>query len=83
MERNHLIKPTLDQDYPTISHGNGIYLYDTDGKQYIDGSSGAVTASIGHGVLDIVEAMTEQARKVSFAYRSHLRAKPQRHWPKS
>ncbi|WP_258831850.1 aspartate aminotransferase family protein [Peribacillus frigoritolerans] len=72
MERNHLIKPTLDQDYPTISHGNGIYLYDTDGKQYIDGSSGAVTASIGHGVLDIVEAMTEQARKVSFAYRSHF-----------
>ena len=72
MERNHLIKPTLDQDYPTISHGNGIYLYDTDGKQYIDGSSGAVTASIGHGVLDIVEAMTKQARKVSFAYRSHF-----------
>ncbi|MBT2715967.1 aspartate aminotransferase family protein [Bacillus sp. ISL-57] len=72
MERNHLIKPTLDHDYPTISHGNGIYLYDTDGKQYIDGSSGAVTASIGHGVLDIVEAMTEQARKVSFAYRSHF-----------
>ncbi|MBT2618856.1 MULTISPECIES: aspartate aminotransferase family protein [unclassified Bacillus (in: firmicutes)] len=72
MERNHLIKPTLDHDYPTISHGNGIYLYDTDGKQYIDGSSGAVTASTGHGVLDIVEAMTEQARKVSFAYRSHF-----------
>ncbi|WP_350299953.1 aspartate aminotransferase family protein [Peribacillus frigoritolerans] len=72
MERNHLIKPTLDHDYPTISHGNGIYLYDTNGKQYIDGSSGAVTASIGHGVLDVVEAMTEQARKVSFAYRSHF-----------
>ncbi|MFS0765612.1 aspartate aminotransferase family protein [Peribacillus phoenicis] len=72
MTRNYLIKPTLDHDYPTISHGNGIYLYDTDGKQYIDGSSGAVTASIGHGVLDIVEAMTEQARKVSFAYRSHF-----------
>lgn len=72
MTRNYLIKPTLDHDYPTISHGNGIYLYDTNGKQYIDGSSGAVTASIGHGVLDIVEAMTEQARKVSFAYRSHF-----------
>lgn len=72
MTRNYLIKPTLDHDYPTISHGNGIYLYDIDGNQYIDGSSGAVTASIGHGVLDVVEAMTEQARKVSFAYRSHF-----------
>ncbi|MDQ0882462.1 aspartate aminotransferase family protein [Peribacillus sp. V2I11] len=72
MTRNYLIKPTLDHDYPTISHGNGIYLYDIDGNQYIDGSSGAVTASIGHGVVDVVEAMTEQARKVSFAYRSHF-----------
>ncbi|MFE4352105.1 aspartate aminotransferase family protein [Peribacillus butanolivorans] len=72
MKRNHLIKPILDHNYPTVSHGKGIYLYDTDGKQYIDGSSGAVTASIGHGVLDVVEAMTEQASKVSFAYRSHF-----------
>ncbi|MED3690701.1 aspartate aminotransferase family protein [Peribacillus butanolivorans] len=72
MKRNHLIKPILDHNYPTVSHGKGIYLYDTDGKQYIDGSSGAVTASIGHGVIDVVEAMTEQASKVSFAYRSHF-----------
>ncbi|MGG4266092.1 aspartate aminotransferase family protein [Peribacillus simplex] len=72
MTRNHLIKPTLHHEYPTISHGIGIYLYDIDGNQYIDGSSGAVTASIGHGVLEVVEAMTEQARKVSFAYRSHF-----------
>ncbi|MGE6376036.1 aspartate aminotransferase family protein [Peribacillus muralis] len=72
MKRNHLIKPTLGQHYPTISHGNGVYLYDTDGNPYIDGSSGAVTASIGHGVSEVVEAMTEQAGKISFAYRSHF-----------
>ncbi|WP_057913066.1 aspartate aminotransferase family protein [Peribacillus muralis] len=72
MKRNHLIKPILDQHYPTISHGNGVYLYDTDGNQYLDGSSGAVTASIGHGVSEVVEAMTEQGGKVSFAYRSHF-----------
>ncbi|MFJ7753675.1 aspartate aminotransferase family protein [Peribacillus muralis] len=72
MKRNHLIKPTLGQHYPTISHGIGVYLYDTDGNPYIDGSSGAVTASIGHGVSEVVEAMTEQAGKISFAYRSHF-----------
>lgn len=72
MKRSHLIKPILDYNYPTVSHGNGIYLYDMDGNQYIDGSSGAVTASIGHGVLEVVDAMMVQASKVSFAYRSHF-----------
>lgn len=64
--RDYLIKPMLNQQYPVAVRGEGIYLYDRDGKKYIDGSSGAVTASIGHGIQDIIDAMTEQAKKVSF-----------------
>ncbi|MEW9671418.1 aspartate aminotransferase family protein [Ammoniphilus sp. 3BR4] len=75
-KRAHLIKPTLDYPYPTVSYGKGIYLYDIDGNQYIDGSSGAVTAAIGHGVPEIAEAMVEQAGKVSFAYRSQFTSEP-------
>ena len=70
--RNYCIRPELGKTYPTISHGKGIYLYDQNGNAYIDGCSGAVTASIGHGVEEVAEAMYEQARKVSFAYRSHF-----------
>ncbi len=70
--REYLIKPLVGQPYPTISHGNGIYLYDTNGKRYLDGSSGAITASIGHGVKEVIEAMTKQAEKVSFVYRSQF-----------
>lgn len=72
MERTYLIKPVLDGNYPCISHGKGIYLYDEQGKEYLDGSSGAVTASIGHGVQEIIHAMMEQAHKVSFVYRSQF-----------
>lgn len=61
-----------DHSLPYISHGKGIYLYDTEGKEYIDGSSGAVTANIGHGVEEIIEAVNEQARKVSFVHRGHF-----------
>ncbi|RXT04286.1 aspartate aminotransferase family protein [Ammoniphilus sp. CFH 90114] len=75
-KRDHLIKPILDYPYPTVSYGLGIYLYDIDGNQYIDGSSGAVTAAIGHGVPEIAEAMMEQAAKVSFAYRSQFTSEP-------
>ncbi|KOO50803.1 aspartate aminotransferase family protein [Priestia koreensis] len=76
MPQSRLIKPLLDQEYPMISHGKGIYLYDQNGKRYIDGSSGAVTASIGHGVDEIIEAMNEQAKKVAFVYRSQFTSEP-------
>ncbi|MGE6631629.1 aspartate aminotransferase family protein [Bacillus sp. NPDC077027] len=74
--RDYLIKPMLHKKYPIAVKGEGIYLYDLDGKKYIDGSSGAVTASIGHGLSEVIEAMTEQARKVSFTYRSQFTNEP-------
>jgi len=73
---SYLIKPLLDQDYPVADYGKGIYLYDKNGKEYIDGSSGAVTACIGHGVVEIAEVMQEQAAKVSFVYRSQFTNEP-------
>lgn len=72
MTKSSLIKPLLDKEYRSVVHGKGIYLYDEDGNEYIDGSSGAVTASIGHGVQEIIDAMLEQAKKVSFVYRSQF-----------
>jgi adenosylmethionine-8-amino-7-oxononanoate aminotransferase len=72
MKREYLIKPVLDRHYPTAMRGGGIYLYDEQGKRYIDAASGAVTASIGHGVREVVDAMREQAEKVSFVYRSQF-----------
>lgn len=72
MKRSYVIKPELEKIYPVISHGKGIYLFDQEGKRYIDGCSGAVTVSIGHAVDEVVEAMYAQAKEVSFAYRSHF-----------
>ncbi|RSK23929.1 aspartate aminotransferase family protein [Bacillus sp. HMF5848] len=71
-----LIKPMLNEVYPTVTHGDGIYLYDNTGKKYIDGCSGAITASIGHAIPDIVDAMHEQAQNVSFVYRSQFTSEP-------
>ncbi len=76
MDQSYLIKPLLDKDYPVISHGNGVFLYDVTGKKYLDGSSGAVTASIGHHVQAVIDAMADQASKVSFVYRSQFSSVP-------
>lgn len=76
MKKSFLIKPLLSEQYPVVKDGKGVYLYDEEGKQYLDACSGAVTANIGHGVKKIIEAMREQAEKVSFVYRSQFTSEP-------
>lgn len=72
MEASYLIKPVMNEVYPEIEYGKGIFLFDKDGKKYLDASSGAVTANIGHAVEEIITAMHEQSKKVSFVYRSQF-----------
>ena len=66
--------PTPDR--PVIDRGDGIYLWDQDGKRYIDACSGPQTANIGHGNTRVREAMSAQAEKVSYAFRSHFLNEP-------
>lgn len=61
---------------PTIHRAEGIYLWDITGKQYLDGCSGAVIANIGHGNKRIEEAITRQAQRVFFAYRTQFESEP-------
>ncbi|QOT16803.1 aspartate aminotransferase family protein [Paenarthrobacter sp. YJN-5] len=67
-----LLKQTLDKTYPVVTHGQGVYLYDSAGRQYLDGCSGAMTANIGHGVEEVAEAMKHQAGRVAFTYRTQF-----------
>jgi adenosylmethionine-8-amino-7-oxononanoate aminotransferase len=61
-----------DWNYPIIARADGIYLWDTDGKRYIDGSGGSsVVTSVGHGVSAIPAAMARQAEAYSF-YPAHV-----------
>ncbi len=76
MEQSYLIKPLLDASLPVIDYGEGIFLYDKNGKRYLDACSGAVTANIGHGVPEIIEAMRKQSEKVSFVYRAQFTSEP-------
>ena len=53
---------------PEIDYGKGIYFYDTSGRRYIDGTSGALISNLGHGDVRIAEAYFEQAKKVEFVH---------------
>ncbi len=69
---NHIFPRNLQKFYPVVERGEGIYLFDRNGKKYIDGSGGAAVVTIGHGVKEITEAMIHQAEKVSFAHSSQF-----------
>lgn len=72
MQSSHLIKPNLRHEYPRIVSGKGVYLFDAEGRRYMDGCSGAIVANLGHGVTEIAEAMARQAHQVAFVYRTQF-----------
>ncbi|WP_332696226.1 aspartate aminotransferase family protein [Halalkalibacter lacteus] len=76
MKHSLLIKPMIDEIYPVAVKGAGVYVYDDSGKKYLDGSSGAVTASIGHAIPEIIDAIHNQSQKLSFVYRSQFTSDP-------
>jgi len=58
-----------------IERGQGVYVYDSDGKPYIEGMAGLWCTALGYGNEELVEAAAAQMRKLSFAHlftgRSH------------
>ncbi|WBU58931.1 aspartate aminotransferase family protein [Paracoccus albus] len=61
---------------PTLHRAEGIYLWDTDGKRYLDGSSGAMVSNIGHSNPRVLAAMREQMERSTFGYRLHFQNQP-------
>src|ERR1051325_11392136 len=49
-----------------VKYGEGVYLYDYDGKRYLDFSSGLMNVNIGHGDQRITEAVVKQMQEVSY-----------------
>lgn len=69
---SHLFYQTR-QPRPFLDRGEGIYLFDKDGKRYIDGSSGAMVSNIGHSNPRVLDAMKAQMDRATFGYRLHFR----------
>lgn len=51
---------------PTITHAKGSYLFDDEGKRYLDLSAGLVAVNVGHGHPAVVEAIQKQVAKVAY-----------------
>lgn len=63
---NEFIMPTYLQEI-TMIKGDGIYLWDIDGKKYIDFTSGIAVTNIGHCHPNVTEAINNQSRNLIHA----------------
>lgn len=57
---------------PRLDRAEGIYLWDTSGRRYIDASSGPMVSNIGHSNPRVLSAMKAQMDKATFGYRLHF-----------
>ena len=81
LDRDYLFHPItnlkshLTEDVLILERGEGIYIFDKDGKKYIDGLAGLWCTSLGHGVTELADAAKDQMSKLGystlFASKSH------------
>jgi adenosylmethionine-8-amino-7-oxononanoate aminotransferase len=67
----------LKEDFPVITRGKGVYLYDTDGTRWLDAISSWWACALGHGHRRVVDAINRQARELQHSIlgnMSHRRA---------
>jgi adenosylmethionine-8-amino-7-oxononanoate aminotransferase len=55
-----------DTDVPIIDRGEGCYVWDRQGKRYLDGLSGLFTVQAGHGRVELAQAAAHQAEKLGY-----------------
>lgn len=51
---------------PIIERGEGCYIWDSNGKKYLDALSGLFVVQAGHGREELAQAAAAQARKLAF-----------------
>ncbi len=57
----------LTQSNPCMVRGHGVYLFDAEGKRYLDGASGSsLVCNLGHGEAAVAEAIARQAGTLAY-----------------
>src|SRR3954469_9955419 len=59
-----------------VDRGEGIYVWDRDGQQYMDFTSGIAVTNTGHSHPEVVRAIQEQAAKIIHAQQNILAHEP-------
>jgi adenosylmethionine-8-amino-7-oxononanoate aminotransferase len=70
--RSSFFLRSFARQYPIATRGEGVYLWDKEGKRYLDFCSSAVVSFIGHGDTEVRDAMQRQLAELEFAHTSQF-----------
>jgi adenosylmethionine-8-amino-7-oxononanoate aminotransferase len=70
-----VLRRSFRRPYPVAVRGEGVYVWDADGKRYLDFSGSAAVNFIGHGIREISDAMADQAQQLEFVHTSQFTTK--------
>jgi adenosylmethionine-8-amino-7-oxononanoate aminotransferase len=70
--RSSVFHRSFRRKFPSAVRGEGVYVWDSTGKKYLDLAGSAAVNLIGHGVPGIASAMAEQASKLEFVHTSQF-----------
>jgi adenosylmethionine-8-amino-7-oxononanoate aminotransferase len=65
---SHVFRRAAGRDLPVVARASGAEIWDTEGRRYLDGSSGAVVVNIGHGREEVAAAMARQAASAGYVH---------------
>jgi adenosylmethionine-8-amino-7-oxononanoate aminotransferase len=67
-----LLRRSFLRKFPSAVRGEGVYVWDAEGKRYLDFSGSAAVNFIGHGVQEVAAAITAQAKQLEFVHSSQF-----------
>jgi len=73
---SHIFPRHTKANLPIASHGQGCYLFDTDGNRYLDASGGAAVSCLGHAHPTVIAALHAQLDSLTYAHTSFFTSEP-------
>jgi len=70
--RSPVFRRSFQRCLPSAVRGQGVFVWDTNGKRYLDFCGSAAVNFIGHGVQEVSAAMLDQAGKLEFVHTSQF-----------
>ncbi|MBD3803268.1 MAG: aspartate aminotransferase family protein [Thioclava sp.] len=73
---SHVFPRHTKSNPPLAVKGEGVYILDSNGKRYLDGSGGAAVSCLGHSDADVISAIKNQIDAIAFAHTGFFTSEP-------
>ena len=74
---SYVLHRSCNSNLPTVQQGQGLFLKDTNGKQYLDACGGAAVSCLGYDNQRVISAIKQQIDQVAYVHTSFFTNNPQ------